>query len=161
MSAFTRDKEHWLYRFSPKEWIRAALGELRRAEKAYAERNLQGGLAGAKRAAGMALNAALIGEPNEAWGRSYVDHVLALERDLTAPEAVRAACKLLLATHAPNPDVITLRSPRTEVRVIEAARDVMAHAYAVALRSGVLDDDDDEPVSGLVAKPSSKGDHDA
>ena len=85
-SAFARDPSHWLLKFSPDEWIRAAMSEVRRAEEAYKAHNARGGLAGAKRAAGMALNAALIVEPNEKWGRAYVDHVMALSRDESVPE---------------------------------------------------------------------------
>ena len=131
---FERDPSDWLRKFSPEEWIQASLGELRRAEEAYKANNASGGLAGCKRAAGMALNAALIHEPDPSWGRSYVDHVMAVERDAVAPAAVREACRVLLQTHAPGHDVLTLRSPRVNQGVIEAARDVMAHAYAVVKR---------------------------
>ena len=34
---FTRDPGDWLRKLSPDEWIRAGLGELKRAEQAYAE----------------------------------------------------------------------------------------------------------------------------
>src|SRR5271155_3405359 len=99
MSEFQRDPSDWLRKFSPDEWIRAALGELRRAEEAYKAHNAKGGLAGCKRAAGMALNGALIVEPNAEWGRSYVDHVMAVARDESAPGRVREACRVLLETH--------------------------------------------------------------
>jgi HEPN domain-containing protein len=131
MAGFERDPSDWLRKFSPAEWIQASLGELRRATEAYKANNAAGGLAGCKRAAGMALNAVLILEPHADWGRSYVDHVMALAKDAGVPEAVREACKVLLETHAPGADVLTLRSRRSDERVIEAARDVMAHAYAV------------------------------
>ena len=62
---FERDASHWLFKFSADEWIRAALGDLKRAEQAYAQRNARAGLAGARRAAGMALNGALVVEPDE------------------------------------------------------------------------------------------------
>ena len=58
--SFVRDENNWLLKLSPDEWIRAAMGEIRRAEEAYARKNGRAGLAGARRAAGMALNAALI-----------------------------------------------------------------------------------------------------
>ncbi len=121
----------WLTRLTADEWISAALGELRRAEESYARSDARGGLAGCKRAAGMALNAALRVEPNDTWGRSYVDHVVALSKDASAPEAVRAACTLLLETRPPNSDVLSLRSKAGDAKLIEAARDVMAHAYWV------------------------------
>jgi HEPN domain-containing protein len=130
---YARDANHWLYRFSPEEWIRAALGELRRAEEAYKKRDTRGGLAGCRRAAGMALNAALIAEPKD-WGRTYVDHLRALVHDRAVPEQVRASCKLLLDTQPPGHELVFLRSKEQDERVLEAARDVMAHGYAVVKR---------------------------
>ncbi len=134
MGAFERDPADWLKRLSPDEWIQAALGEVRRAEAAYAHGDARGGAAGVKRAAGMALNAALIVEPDEAWGRSYVDHVQALSRDARAPQAVRDACRTVLDARGPSGEVILLRTPRTAEVALEAARDVIAHAWAVVKR---------------------------
>ena len=74
------------------------------------------------------------GQPNEAWGRSYVEHVEALARDEDAPRAVRDACVLLLESKAPGSDLLGLRSKASDARVLEAARDVMAHAYALVKR---------------------------
>ena len=96
MSDFTRDKAHWLRRLSPNEWIAAAMGELSRAEKAWAAGSARAGVVGLKRAAGMALNGALLVEPDDAWGRTYVEHVQALARDEKVPEAVRGACRTVL-----------------------------------------------------------------
>lgn len=129
--AFQRDPKHWLFKLSPDEWIQAALGELRRAEQAYKARDGRAGLAGARRAAGMALNGALIVAPNELWGRSYVDHLIALERDPSAPEAVRAGCRLLMQTQPPGNPVVSLRTPGLEEKILEAARDVIAHGFAL------------------------------
>jgi HEPN domain-containing protein len=128
---FVRDPSHWLRKLSPDEWIRAALSELRRAERAYEAKNARAGLAGARRAAGMALNGALLVRPNEAWGRSYVDHLMALAKDDAAPERVRDSCKLLMETQPPGGPVVSLRTPSLDERVLEAARDVIAHAFAV------------------------------
>ena len=124
----------WLLKWTPREWIQLSLGEIRRAEEAYKNRDTQGGLASCRRAAGMALNAALLLEPNDAWGRSYIDHLRALDRDDSLPDAVKRACKLLLDTRPPSPHFLTLRLPGAEDRLLEAARDVMAHAYAVVIR---------------------------
>ena len=134
MGEFTRDPEHWLRRFSPDEWIRAALGELRRAEAAWERGDARSGAAGVKRAAGMALNAALIVEPDERWGRTYVEHVEALGRDEHVPQAVREACRVVLETRPPSGDVVSLRTPRGHTAVLEAARDIVAHAFAVVKR---------------------------
>jgi len=129
-----RDPSHWLYKLSPDEWIRAALGELRRAEEAYARRNARAGLAGARRAAGMALNGALIVAPNEAWGRSYMDHLLALKADEAVPRAVREAATRLVDTPLPGGELVALRTANADALVLEAARDVAAHALAVVRR---------------------------
>jgi HEPN domain-containing protein len=139
MSDFTRDKAHWLFRLSPDEWIAAALGELARAEKAWAGGDARGGVVGLKRAAGMGLNAALIVEPDETWGRTYVEHVEALSRDARVPEAVRAACQVVLDARPPGGDVVNLRTPRAHEHVVEAARDVVAHAWAVVRRHEGVD----------------------
>ncbi len=126
--------QEWLRKFSPDEWIAAAMGELRRAEDAYKRSDARAGVVGCKRAAGMALNGALVVEPNEAWGRTYVEHVTALAKEERVPEAVRSACKVLLETRAPSSDLLSLRSKAGDERVLEATRDVMAHAYAVVKR---------------------------
>jgi hypothetical protein len=132
---FERDASHWLRKLSPEEWIRAGLGELRRAEEAYKGHDARAGLASARRAAGMALNAALLVEPDDAWGRSYVDHLAALARDASVPERVREAAQILVATPLPGAGkLVALRSAAGDTRVLEAARDVAAHAYAVVLR---------------------------
>ena len=131
---FTRDPDHWLRKYSPKEWIRAGMKELHLAELSYQQRNARAGLAGCKRAAGMALNAALIVEPNEAWKRTYVEHLQAIAKDVTVPEAVSAAARVLLEMHAPGGEIVVLRSPGRDEKVLEAARDVMAHAFAVVTR---------------------------
>lgn len=110
------------------------MAELRRAEQLYRDRNAKGGLASARRAAGMALNGALVLVPNEAWGRSFVDHLHALGREEAAPAAVRDACRVLLEMQAPSSNLIFLRSAKSDERVLEAARDVVAHAYAIVVR---------------------------
>jgi hypothetical protein len=135
MGDFVRDPNHWLFKMSPEEWIQAAIGELTRAEALYKERNAKGGLASARRAAGMALNGALIVEPRDSWGRSFVDHLHGLEKETDAPSAVRDACRVLLETQPPGPTLISLRSAKSDERVLEAARDVVAHALARVKRS--------------------------
>jgi HEPN domain-containing protein len=135
MGEFTRDPADWLRRLAPDEWIRAALGELKRAEQAYAGGDARGGSAGVKRAAGMALNAALIVEPDESWGRAYVDHLAALSRDARVPQAVRSACLKVLGATPPGHDVVVLRTPHLNEMVLEAARDVIAHAWTVVRRN--------------------------
>ena len=142
--SFTRDPSDWLRRYSPNEWIRAALGELRRAKAAYDAGNARAGAAGVKRAAGMALNAALIVEPNDAWGRTYVEHIEALARDEHAPVAVREASRTVLQVDPRSGDVVILRTPRTHEATMEAARDVIAHAWAVVKRNEPPNDGGEE-----------------
>ncbi len=137
MDDFIRDSSDWLRRFSPDEWIRAALGELSRAEAAWGRGDARSGAAGVKRAAGMGLNAALLVEPDPRWGRTYVEHVTALSTDERVPEAVREACRRVLDAKAPSGDVVALRTPKGtagNAAVFEAARDVVAHAWAVVKR---------------------------
>jgi HEPN domain-containing protein len=131
MGDFERDPKHWLLRLSPDEWIRAALGELARTERAWDRGDVRAGIAGAKRAAGMALNGALIVAPDEAWGRTYVEHLTALSRDDKVPERVREACKRVLQPTEPSSDLVRLRTPSSREVLLESARDVIAHAWAV------------------------------
>lgn len=145
-----KDPAHWLYRLDPREWIRASLGELRRAEEAYRANDARAGLAGARRAAGMALNAALIHEPDERWGRSFMDHLAAVQRSADVPEAVSEAALLLLSTPAPGGSLLGLRSKAGDERLLEAARTVMAHAYAVVVNH---EGDITEPVPESLPAP--------
>jgi HEPN domain-containing protein len=132
---FERDPAHWLFRLSPEEWTRAALAELSRAQLALSGRDRAAGFAGLKRAAGMALNAALIVRPEPRWGRSYVDHLRALASDEAAPAAVRAAALELCGLKAPGGPIVTLTTAASNARLLEAAKTVMAHAYALVYGS--------------------------
>jgi hypothetical protein len=131
MAEYVRDPGDWLRRFSPDEWISAALGELRRAEAAYARGDARAGSVGLKRAAGMALNGALLVKPNASWGRTYIEHVRAVAEDQEAPQAVRSACQTVLDSKAPSGGIVSLRTPAGDHVALEAARDVIAHAWAV------------------------------
>lgn len=133
---FVRDPKHWLFQFGPREWLRAGLGELARAEAAFARHNGRAGLAGLRRAAGMALNGALVVAPDEAWGRSYMDHLGALAKSEGVPARVREAAALLVETPLPGAGkLVAIRLASADERQIEAAKDVIAHAYALIRRS--------------------------
>lgn len=132
---FVRDAAHWLYRFSAEEWIGAAIAELQRAEAASASRNVAALIAAAKRAAGMALNGALVVRSDERWGRTYVEHLSALAADVSAPAQARDAAQRLAAEQPPGGQVIRLGTPSRSARVMDDARTVMAHAYAVVYGS--------------------------
>lgn len=131
------DPDHWLHRFTPREWLRAAMGELESARAAYARHNGRAGLAGCRRAAGVALNGLLAAAPDHdpAWGRTYMDHLAFLAGDASAPEEVRAAATLLLATPLPGGEVVALRTAKTDSNLLDAAETVMAHAYAEVVRA--------------------------
>lgn len=131
------DPEHWLYRHQPREWLRASLGELEQARRAYAAHNGRAGLAGCRRAAGVALNGWLAthDEPPEAYGRSYMDHLAALTDDPAAPEAVRVAARVLRQTPLPGGEIVALRTATTDAKALDAAETVMAHAYALVVRA--------------------------
>lgn len=133
-AGFSRDPGHWLFKRSPSEWIEAALTELSRAREAFAEHDRVRALAGLKRAAGMALNGALIVVPRPDWGRSYAEHLAALGEDETAPAEVRRAAALI-SEQKTTSELVPLSTQRENERLIEAARTVMAHAYALVYGS--------------------------
>lgn len=132
-----RDPDHWLYRLTPREWIRAGLEELSRARAALARNDRRAAMVGCRRAAGMALNGALAIQhpPDERYGRSYMDHLRALTTDDNAPDEVREAARLLVQTPLPGSEIVALRTATLDQRQLEAARTVMAHALALVLRS--------------------------
>jgi HEPN domain-containing protein len=119
--------DDWLYRLKPEEWLRAAENELRRAGEALAHRQQRAGVAGCRRAAGMAWNAVLAQSetPDPDYGRSYMEHLQALARDVAIPEAVRAAAQTLV--DAPlTQELLTLGKP--DPAPAQAARAIVAHA---------------------------------
>jgi HEPN domain-containing protein len=125
------DDDSWLTRYSAQGWIERALQELSLAQRAFADRQPPSAAAALKRAAGMALNGALRVVPRNDWGRSYVEHLKALVGDDSVPSAVATAARTLL-DFAPQPGAIAfLRTPAQDERLLDAARTVMAHAYAI------------------------------
>jgi HEPN domain-containing protein len=121
----------WLTRLTAEQWIQQALGELSRAEARISAHERSAAVLGLRRAAGMALNGAL-SVRWRAWGRTYVDHVRAIADDADVPETVRAAARLLNDVPVDQqPNVVRLTPPSESTRWLEAAKTVMAHAYAV------------------------------
>ncbi|HEX8951572.1 MAG TPA: hypothetical protein VF945_06985 [Polyangia bacterium] len=114
-----------MHRFDAAEWLRAAEHELGRAEDALAHKQQRPGVAGARRAAGMAWNAVLVGAAAEAYGRSYMDHLHALAKDERVPEPVRAAAGQLVAAPLAT-NVIPLG--RGDTRFADAARVIVDEA---------------------------------
>ncbi|HVT10005.1 MAG TPA: hypothetical protein VHO67_21235 [Polyangia bacterium] len=127
------DPAHWLHRLTAAEWLAAAATELAHAEAAAERRASRVALTHARRSAGMAWNAVLVGHPDERAGRSYMDHVVALCDDPAAPEAVRAAARLLRESSTVPPALIKLAAPGAppDSRLVRAARDIVEHATRV------------------------------
>jgi hypothetical protein len=125
------ERREWLARHSPAGWIQQGLTELNRAQERLKTHDLNAGLLGLRRAAGMALNGALAIDWRP-WGRTYVEHLQAIVADGSVPDAVRRAARTLnevTLDHAPN--VVRLTPPSESARWVDAAKTVMAHAYAV------------------------------
>jgi DNA polymerase IIIc chi subunit len=124
-----KDPAHWLYRLDPGEWLAAAATELAAAEAALSRRSFRTGITHARRAAGMALNAPLWQGEHPSWGRSYMEHVIALIDEPAAPEPVRQAAALLRTTPPEAPALVSLARPgqmgERERAVIEATRTIM------------------------------------
>jgi HEPN domain-containing protein len=129
----TKIADHWLYRLTPDEWLRAAENELQRAEQALSAKRQREGVATARRAAGMAWNAVLAtGEATLAeavgegpYGRSYMEHLAALAKDAAVPEGVRRAAAELVAAPL-NPVVVQIG--KGDARLAGAAREIVEHA---------------------------------
>jgi hypothetical protein len=118
--------DHWLFRLSAAEWLAAAETELRHTDEALSRRAVRPGITHARRAAGMAWNAVLVTAFDERYGRSYMDHVVALANDAAAPEAVREAAARLRDTPAAPPQLIQLGKP--DLTALHAARTIIEHA---------------------------------
>ncbi len=134
------DPSHWLDRLTPAEWLAAATTELEHAAEALARRAARPGVTHARRAAGMAWNAVLAAAPPDArdaafarYGRSYMEHVVALATADDAPADVRAAAQLLRDTPPLPPTLIQLGKP--DLRALEAARTIAAYAQSLSDRN--------------------------
>jgi len=90
------DDRKWLHRLAFADWMAAALNELDASYLALRARQHREGLARARRAAGMGLNALLCVDFDPGYGRSFTEHLHALAADARAtPEAHAAARRLL------------------------------------------------------------------
>jgi HEPN domain-containing protein len=134
-----RDDQHWLYRLSAQEWLVAAANEIAQGEVALGRRALRVAVTHARRAAGMALNAILCVTPESdwpsGWGRSYMEHVVALASDQNAPSEVREAAAVLRDTPPQAPALVQLGPP--DRRSIDAAGRILD--WARTLSSGGMD----------------------
>jgi hypothetical protein len=135
------DAEHWLFRLDAGAWLRAARHELDGCAANIASR--RAAVTHARRAAGMAINAVLVGLPDgeTRWGRSYLEHLQALARVDAAGLApldaeVQAAAGRLLATApvAPPTGLVALgRGPHAAADEALAAAIVVVEACAAAV----------------------------
>ena len=130
------DPTHWLHRLSAAEWLAAADTELAQCEEALRRRAVRPGVTHARRAAGMAWNAVLVVAPDDRFGRSYMEHVVALAADEAAPDEIRAAAQALREISPAPPELITLGKP--DMRALEACAAIVAHARdrVAGLQSG-------------------------
>jgi hypothetical protein len=135
------DPSHWLRRLTPAEWLAAAETELEHAAEKLAARAVRPGVTHARRAAGMAWNAVMAAAPDAAtedalvarYGRSYMDHVVALASAADVPDDVRAAATFLRDTPPLAPKLVTLTAPgHPDLRALDAARAIVAHAATSA-----------------------------
>jgi hypothetical protein len=131
------DPAHWLHRLTADEWLAAAATELDHCAEVLERRAFRPGVTHARRAAGMAWNAVLTLAEDPTFGRSYMEHVVALAKDAGAPDEVRAAAELLRDTPPLPPQLITLGKP--DLRVLEEARRIIGYATVrvAALRAPV------------------------
>jgi HEPN domain-containing protein len=130
------DEGHWLLRLTAEEWLAAARNELGRARTALSRGDLRKGLFEARRAAGMACNAILRVEPHEGWGRSYMEHLVAIADDTSVSPALRAAAKGLTAKAPASGGadaIVPLRGLSTEANApaTDAAQTFVDHAARI------------------------------
>jgi hypothetical protein len=125
-----RDPTHWLHRLTADEWLAAAATELGHCEETLARRAVRPGVTHPRRAGGMAWTAVLALVEDPRFGRSYMEHLVALAGagDETAPAEVRAAAQQLRATAPAPPELITLGKP--DLRPLEEARRIVTFAAA-------------------------------
>ena len=125
-----RDPAHWLHRLDAAEWLAAAATELAHAQEKLSHRSVRPGVTHARRAAGMAWNAVLVTTPDERYGRSYMEHVVALaapaEADSTIPDDVRTAAQLLRDSPTVPTGLITIGKP--DMSALEAAKTIVEFA---------------------------------
>jgi hypothetical protein len=125
-----RDPGHWLHRLDAAEWLAAAATELAHAQEKLSRRAVRPGVTHARRAAGMAWNAVLVSTPDDRYGRSYMEHVVALAQtpadDRSIPADVRAAAQLLRDTPTQPPPLIAIGKP--DLSALEAARRILDFA---------------------------------
>lgn len=117
------DDREALKRRAADERIHDALVELKQAKEHHGRGASAAALTSAKRAAGIALEGALLVAPNRAWGRSHLEHIAAIAYDRSVAPGVSRACHVLL------------RANGCDYEVLDRAFDVVAHAWFVIHRN--------------------------
>jgi len=120
------DPGYWLNRLSAPAWLSAADNELDHLRAALGRRAYRPAVTHARRAAGMALNAVLRLTPHERWGRSYMEHVVALASDENVPPDVRSAAATLRSLPAGPPALVPLG--KADTASLDAAQTIVAWA---------------------------------
>ncbi|MDX2024152.1 MAG: hypothetical protein SF187_28180 [Deltaproteobacteria bacterium] len=120
------NERDWLLRLSAEDWLAAATNELSHCKDALERRSHRTGVTHARRAAGMALNALLRVRFKAEWGRSYMDHIVALAQDEREPESVRADAQTLVDTKPMPPELVALGKP--DMRSLHAAANITTWA---------------------------------
>ncbi|MCG5052607.1 MAG: hypothetical protein KA712_06575 [Myxococcales bacterium] len=116
----------WLDRLSAEDWLAAAQNELAHSRAALERRGYRPGITHARRAAGMALNAVLRLAFDASWGRSYMDHVVAIAKDDQLPQVVKVAAQTLVQTPPAPPELVPLGRP--DLGTWEAAAEIVGWA---------------------------------
>jgi hypothetical protein len=133
--------QHWLHRLTAEQWLEAAANELRGAHEALLGKHQRTGVTHARRAAGMALNAILCLAPDEAYGRSYMEHLQALHKDPAVAAELREAAHRLLSV--PIVQQLVTLGPKGDTQPADFAARIFAHAKAVVGRSRASASPDD------------------
>ena len=143
--------EHWLWRLSARDWLAAAENELKQGRSNLGARRTA--VTFARRAAGMALNGALVAQADRgwassrcetAWGRSYMDHLRTLAdaadgsveaREPFAEDDCLRCRELLAIPMMPPQGLVQLSAGRDQAasRALELA-ELIVHACAARIQ---------------------------
>jgi HEPN domain-containing protein len=136
--------DHWLWRLDAQGWLAAARVELEQGRTQSGSRRTA--VTHARRAAGMALNAALVEMAargwapevcEQVWGRSYIDHLRALAgADTHEPfdrEQARRCRELLAIPVMPPTGLVKLARSRDEAAIgaLDIAEEIVRECAAI------------------------------
>ena len=131
-----KDPEHWLYRLTSDEWLRAAANELAHSRRAFSAKSQREAVTHARRAGGMACNAILWLRADDSYGRSYMDHLAQLAKDPAIPTTIQQDAQALLSMPM-KLDLVQLGTRGDPTKADPAARILeWAHQIAKSITSG-------------------------